>query len=411
MIIQCEQCSTRFRLDDAKVTDKGVKVRCAKCRHVFTVTKEQPETEPQPDFGALLDQSAAFDQEEAAASAVSGPDITENGAEFSFDMPQNDSSLPPAGDGEWLAGSCDKTALAAGTGDSAAFDFGDDNLFGEKDVTPAFEGGAGEATGDFMQAEQASETQEAETAAEEPFSFGGIDFDDDSSRAAEGQTATDKPTSWEDTSFTAPAEARKDDEQHTGGEAPAEVPVTATAQEELPPLSITSRRKHSPVFTGLIAILAAVAVALLGYFGYSEFLADKQPKVNERITLRAVNASFVKNAAAGDLLVIRGEAVNEYLKPRAAIQVKAMAYGANGQVLASRNAFAGNPLSKEQLAAMPPDRIEAAMANQFGDSLANLEVPPGKAIPFVVVIAKVPAEAKEYGVESAGSTVATGKQP
>ena len=48
MIIQCEQCLTKFKLDDAKVKAKGVKVRCAKCRHVFTVTKQQKEMESQP---------------------------------------------------------------------------------------------------------------------------------------------------------------------------------------------------------------------------------------------------------------------------------------------------------------------------------------------------------------------------
>jgi hypothetical protein len=50
------------------------------------------------------------------------------------------------------------------------------------------------------------------------------------------------------------------------------------------------------------------------------------------------------------------------------------------------------------------------MANQFGDSLANMEVAPGKAIPFVVVLANLPKGAKDFAVESAGSTVATGKQ-
>jgi hypothetical protein len=44
-------------LDDSRVSDKGVKVRCAKCRHIFTVEKEQPSSELQPDFSSLLDQN------------------------------------------------------------------------------------------------------------------------------------------------------------------------------------------------------------------------------------------------------------------------------------------------------------------------------------------------------------------
>lgn len=42
MIIQCDKCSTKFRLDDSKVTGGGVKVRCTKCQNVFIVTPPAP---------------------------------------------------------------------------------------------------------------------------------------------------------------------------------------------------------------------------------------------------------------------------------------------------------------------------------------------------------------------------------
>lgn len=40
MIVKCEQCQTRFKIPDEKVTDKGVKVRCTKCQHTFRVKRE-----------------------------------------------------------------------------------------------------------------------------------------------------------------------------------------------------------------------------------------------------------------------------------------------------------------------------------------------------------------------------------
>ncbi|ADO74241.1 zinc-ribbon domain-containing protein [Stigmatella aurantiaca] len=39
MIVQCEQCQTRFKIPDEKVTEKGVKVRCTKCQHTFRVSR------------------------------------------------------------------------------------------------------------------------------------------------------------------------------------------------------------------------------------------------------------------------------------------------------------------------------------------------------------------------------------
>lgn len=40
MIVKCEQCQTRFKIPDEKVTDKGVKVRCTKCQHTFRVKRD-----------------------------------------------------------------------------------------------------------------------------------------------------------------------------------------------------------------------------------------------------------------------------------------------------------------------------------------------------------------------------------
>jgi len=35
MIIQCKQCRTKFRFDDAQIVDDGLWVRCSRCGHVF----------------------------------------------------------------------------------------------------------------------------------------------------------------------------------------------------------------------------------------------------------------------------------------------------------------------------------------------------------------------------------------
>ena len=52
MILQCDQCSTKFRLDDSKLKPGGVKVRCSKCRHVFLAGADLKEEES--EFDAIL---------------------------------------------------------------------------------------------------------------------------------------------------------------------------------------------------------------------------------------------------------------------------------------------------------------------------------------------------------------------
>lgn len=58
MIVKCEQCQTRFKIPDDKVTEKGVKVRCTKCQHTFRVKKEGDSTAPA--VGAIPDPFAKF---------------------------------------------------------------------------------------------------------------------------------------------------------------------------------------------------------------------------------------------------------------------------------------------------------------------------------------------------------------
>jgi len=43
MIITCASCLTKFNLDDSRISSKGIKVRCSRCKHVFYVVPP-PET-------------------------------------------------------------------------------------------------------------------------------------------------------------------------------------------------------------------------------------------------------------------------------------------------------------------------------------------------------------------------------
>ena len=96
MIIQCEQCRTKFKLDDAKVKDKGVKVRCAKCRNVFTVTRDQ-QSATQPDFAAVLEQHGDMPQAVAPVSfelEQGDETVRQDAAPVSFELEQGSDAFP-----------------------------------------------------------------------------------------------------------------------------------------------------------------------------------------------------------------------------------------------------------------------------------------------------------------------------
>ncbi|GAB7026892.1 hypothetical protein JCM15764A_21400 [Geotalea toluenoxydans] len=230
----------------------------------------------------------------------------------------------------------------------------------------------------------------------------------------------------------APSAAAPEETQHqpllhdlVGGDK-KETPLSGSQPEfsdEYPPLSISSRRKNNSFFT--FAGLGIFLLVLLGLAGTGIFFLKNWPEAFNKVGLGSIVqrlgiksaeeghigvrnpvGAFVVNKEAGELFVITGVAVNEYRKPRASIQVKASLFGKNGAIAMQKVAYCGNNLSKEQLESMPMEKLEAAMNNQFGDSLSNLGIQPGKEIPFVVIFSKVPQDTTEFGVEVVGSTVA-----
>jgi predicted Zn finger-like uncharacterized protein len=502
MIVQCDQCNTRFKLDDAKVKDEGVKVRCSKCKHIFIVKKEAPQEEN--EFESILGQlgsdtteedkvpvketschafggdaapvaggseTARAEEKPAESSAAEGmeawpeenfsspravesePAIShEQGFDFerfSFEEePGTSQTMPPASEGNEVftfgdvpAVPREESGASAGgvekTGQPVAFDSEEDfsneplpvdensSFTVEKDVqvVPAESGGEPELSphDEFsllaVENKPAVQDYTREEDRVEKFDFGSIDF---------GTEASADKT---------PAEAPKDDIPLQGDSGQRSLGTDeffafspsadeTVREDELPPLSIASRRKgltSAPIIIIVVAVVIVLALAAAGLYFLPQGPAGLEKaglgavakwlgfetKEDGGVSIRNTAGSFVVNKEAGELFVIRGEAVNNFRKPRASIQVKVVLYGPKGQVTTQKSAYCGNMLTNEQIVALPLVKIEEAMNNQFGDSLSNLGVQPGKGIPFVVVLSSIPKDVTEFGVEVIGSTVAS----
>jgi len=512
MIVQCDQCNARFRLDDSKIKEGGVKVRCSKCKNIFTVAPKLPAEEP--DFDSLLSglmsppsdsAEGAGKPEPVAAGAVPAaahgtePEIpaketpSVSGKE-EFDLSEftfNEESMhvpsaPPsadevAGGGSDLSvfGELDMSGLQR---DQPAPEFPED---GEKPVShqefeftdtmssspvPDFElniksegffeessgpespfstlGGNAEqvATPETFSFEPEPVTRESIPVEEKPSPdvAAGFSFEEEnafsfSPGAPEGQHEPAKPEPFDfgDFSFDEHGPQEKDGiaqqqpaSHEVGGEGASleeistpEISDLLFDEGEPPPLSISTRRRGGsalPIAVTAISVLLVLLLAGGGYYIFKQgpsalnkvglgFLAKwfgGAGKEEKGIVIRNSVGSFLNNAEAGEIFAVTGEAVNNFGKPRASIQVKAVMYGPKGEVVLQKTAYCGNVLSKEQLATLPMAKLEAAMNNQFGDSLSNLAVQTGKAIPFVIVFSNVPKEVVEFGVEIVGSTVA-----
>ena len=431
MIIQCEKCLTKFRLNDTRVTDNGVKVRCTKCKHVFTVRKEEPEA-GFSEASTMLSESdelhitaAENEPAEAVEPAAVGGEVDFSNFDFGDSASESDSTSPSTASVDDFTGITIEHAAPISLKEAPqGLDFSDDDMFGavvqstpevsSETISFDFEGDSFAESMDMNVLNSSGKSGtlfSLDAPADVLFNLGEIDFGDELTSVAVQQVNPDDLKPSQEILFAPLAEARnKSSEDDMFRSLPGD--DFAGEQQELPPLSIASRRKRSPLFGALISVVALLVISVLGYLGYSSFSTFRETAAPEigKIGVRAVKAVFIENGEAGELLVVSGEALNEYPKPRAALQVKVTVFDAAGQSVATKTAYGGNPLSEEQLESLPLDKIDAAMANQFGDSLANMEVAPGKTIPFIVVLANLPKGARDFGVQAAGSTVATGKQ-
>jgi len=491
MIIQCDHCSAKFRMDDSKLAGGPVKVRCAKCKGVFVVKKDEASAEEFKLPQELVPPSPAVPASVATATVEPAPQAApspwedgggfpaEEGA-FSFSTEPHAAVEPPA------------EAAAAASGDGIST-----NEFDWGSASPAAE--AGEAASLDLSGFSAETAVDSSATAPGEFDFGDISFGEPEGEKpqqeepaardelsmefgevsfASGPSAETATTSFE-FSFTpeeekpqeSPSSAADSEGFEFSFEMPPQAPLSAEAvqkggappvpaefqfvekpaeeeraevhlpsstgslatgeslagmmpeEEELPPTSLVSRKKQTSLFP-LLVIVGAIflVVALAGggayFFGGPQlfskvglgFLVEwygQKGGEEGGIAIRNIKAEYVANAEGGELFVVRGEAVNNYKKPRASVQVKLSLLASGGTVLRTKNAFCGNILSNDQLATLPMAKIEESMANQFGDSLANLGVKPGAAIPFLVAVSGSPKEAVDFSLLVVGSTVAT----
>ncbi|MDR1165016.1 MAG: zinc-ribbon domain-containing protein [Deltaproteobacteria bacterium] len=119
---------------------------------------------------------------------------------------------------------------------------------------------------------------------------------------------------------------------------------------------------------------------------------------------------YRKNASAGNILIITGRIANNFEDRRSFIRVRGLLKGADGVVVAQREAFAGNYLTEQELVTLPMSEILARLQIRGGQNSSNLNVMPGDSVPFMLVFDKLPADLDEYVVECV-SSVSAGPPP
>jgi len=219
MIVQCEACQTKFRLADEKVKPGGTKVRCSKCKEVFTVMPPAPEPEPVEetiDFSAMNMEKV---EDEAPAEESTVPDQLPS--DESTEAPATEPESTPTEEEPQMDMEVDFSALEAEMGENVGMgeELADEFSFADTSAMSASsaeeESDSGE---DTFQEEQEPEEQtdfgaafeETEESGEEP---GGMEFD-----FSEEVTHEESSTAGEEIDFSDDATPDAGEFDFSGGE-------------------------------------------------------------------------------------------------------------------------------------------------------------------------------------------------
>ncbi|HEY8155024.1 MAG TPA: zinc-ribbon domain-containing protein [Myxococcota bacterium] len=393
MIVTCEQCSTQFQLDDAKVPASGVRVRCSRCKHAFFIEPASADPElARSDLAEKVGLAA-----EAPPSPEAGGDLSEPDPDLQSDF---EDSEDPSSESDWEFNQAPVGGDLSGESASetaAKHDFAReaiDDLLGSRPAPPAA-------------AVSAGRSEPAAVAAPE------LGADDDE---------LGSPESWDLLADDPPAAADSDSgaglEQEVDGAPTRRDPASAArlaalaprVEEWTPPsepsvvLAWIARMAHTIGWSVTAILFSMVAILTLApsLAPISEEEFGAQPVAG--LDAQGISGRWVENAVSGALLVVSGRLVNPTAAPAAlGTRFGVRLLDANGARLPGEPAALGPVILDWELREADPAGIQARQATG-GLSLAAAVIQPGQSLPFEAVLADVPLAASRFVLEPLAPT-------
>jgi predicted Zn finger-like uncharacterized protein len=358
MIIVCPECSTQFNVNSDRIPDKGAKVRCARCKHVFLAEKPLEQQLPfLEEVDNFLEEPVSDSMEQPSLSDENVNEKTAEKADFDYDKFQE---------------------LDSSTAEKESFTFG----------------AAADTEEDFTFTESA---EESISTIEKVFT------------AEDNQTSADVKLP-EATAAEVASIFTKDEEKPTEPDFPSQ-PAQAVQEKKGSPVSSIIRVLLLLILG--IMIVGGVFVYMNGTDQLNQTIQQifgqqiERPVQTGQITLSNLEGKFIQNEHDGEFFLIRGEAINNFAEARAAIQVKGVIFDQNGKPLLQKTVFCGNAIDDEKLASLSFLELEKIMGNQFGNNLSNMKIDSKQSIPFDIVFKDLPQSLSEFSVKVTSSQPAT----
>ncbi len=421
MIITCEKCYAKFNLDENLLKQTGSKVRCSKCQNIFLA---YPPTEM---------ERVAEPAEEMVGSETVSSDIEAESVE-QVEVPEEEAKATLETEEEEF----DLTNLNLEKGmesEPEAEKELEELLELELDTEPV-----AEETPEESEAALEIEEQELDLSDIEEM----LDIEEKPEPEAEAkeepvelELEMDTEPVVEETPGEAEAALETDEdkielsslniEKEPEPEAEVKEEPEPEAEVETEEASITTEQETTPAEKKRISapVLIVLIIALLTGGAYATYVALKSMNIkipfisdlvepgepgvqdevgNLKIIAFDIADKFIDNSKIGKLFIISGKVKNEYSRARSFIKITGKLYAKERVLSKTATVCCGNVLSDQDLSNMDINSINKRLSNLLGDNKSNVNVKPGKLLPFMIVFPNIPDNIEEYTVEVMGSS-------
>ena len=386
MIITCNECDTRFNIDESLLKQTGSKVRCSKCKNVFLAYPSSLSEELDKSSEVETELEALITDEEIESGIQYKAEEELEGIELAMDEAFEENTK--------VEEKPEESGLEL-----------------ELDLEPEIDETQAETEVE-LELELGDKTDSEISAKEEP---------EEIEIAKETETKIEENKQEDIDQDKTPGEKEEPSKTFNMGIMPDEQeaektiePIDKAEKEALteksePPKVAANKKISMPVLLLLLATLLISGVYVLDRVGINiPFVSDLlKPEVQDAGNLKIhtfdINNKFVENSKIGKLLVITGKAKNGYSDARSYISITGILY-TKGKILSkTKTVYCGTILSELELQNMDLDAINNRLSNRFGDNKSNIKVKADAIIPFMVVFADLPENLDEFTIEVAGS--------
>jgi predicted Zn finger-like uncharacterized protein len=462
MIVECEKCGGKFKLDDSKITEKGIKVRCSKCKHVFTVKKAQAVPDFSPESPASADdpfQDFSFsddidlggepepppkEQVESSEREPAPPPSPGKG----FSMADDDEAPSAAPQSEPPPAA--PASEAPSPDDFSDFDFDEESFDADAPSAPAPPEGDKE-WGDVSLSDEMPQMPDEQTAPKNDFdfsseppseakgdeSYGDFKFDNEGQLPnfdLGGKAGPDKPDQPEGFVRSATSSAPVRDELEASLDMDTEIPspgaVAVPGEQPARPVikhAPTEKSKTSFRLIGMVVIFLAILGGGLFYlnsegtFTFSDLTSGNFGKLKDvpaiqsllislgmmeepdtgtvKVVKGSVKVFTAQRDRGGSVLVVTGQVRNTFRKAKSFVQVEVKLFDENKNLIVSKTGYCDVVFDEEELATMDRQDIEIFMNGQTGRKGNNVNIQQGGVREFTVVFFVVPPNLDKYKVE------------